>query len=131
MQGSLNRISRSGVRISQGAPSSRNISESIRTFSPHLRPASLPDTSASYFAVIARESDRRSISIMINCCFNPKCSKELRYLRDGRVVRIIHGDGDQMRPEHFWLCGHCSRFYEFVFAPDGSVGLNVRSGTKP
>jgi hypothetical protein len=63
---------------------------------------------------------------MINVCYNSECKKELRYLRDGRVVRIIHGNGDEARLEHFWLCGLCSSEYEFVFEPDGSVGLKRR-----
>lgn len=64
---------------------------------------------------------------MVDCCYNPKCKKELRYLRDGRVVRIIHTDGETMRVEHFWLCGHCSRAREFVFGTDGSVTLRNRA----
>lgn len=63
---------------------------------------------------------------MINLCYNSGCKKELRYLRDGRVVRIIHGKGDQARLEHFWLCGPCSSEYDFVFEPDGSVRLQRR-----
>ena len=63
---------------------------------------------------------------MVDVCYNPECKKELRYLREGRVVRIIHGDGDEARLEHFWLCGHCSQIYEFVFPSDGPVGLKVR-----
>jgi hypothetical protein len=65
---------------------------------------------------------------MINVCYNSECKKELRYLRDGRVVRIIHGNGDEARLEHFWLCGLCSSEYEFVFELDGSVGLKHRPG---
>lgn len=63
---------------------------------------------------------------MINVCFNAECKKELRYLREGRVVRIIHEHGDDARPEHFWLCGPCSMSFEFVFGPDGSVSLRNR-----
>ena len=59
-------------------------------------------------------------------CFNPECKQELRYLREGRVVRIVHGDGDGARLEHFWLCGPCSLAYDFVFGSDGSVGLKAR-----
>lgn len=63
---------------------------------------------------------------MVNYCYNPGCKRELHYLRDGRVVRIIHGLDDDMRVEHFWLCGHCSETYEFVFGADGSVSLRDR-----
>jgi len=30
---------------------------------------------------------------MIDACFNPECRQELHHLRDGRVVRVIHGIG--------------------------------------
>jgi hypothetical protein len=60
---------------------------------------------------------------MVNACYNSECKKELHYLREGRVVRIIHGDGNEARLEHFWLCGPCSVAYEFVFEADGSVSL--------
>lgn len=65
----------------------------------------------------------RGHRFMVNACYNSECNKELRYLREGRVVRIVHDDGDQARVEHFWLCGPCSRAYEFIFEPDGSIGL--------
>jgi len=67
---------------------------------------------------------------MINVCYNSECRKELRYLRDGRVVRIVHGNGDEARLEHFWLCGSCNSEYEFVFDPDGSVSLKHRPGER-
>jgi hypothetical protein len=63
---------------------------------------------------------------MVNFCFNSECRKELRYLSEGRVVRVVHGDGDNARMEHFWLCGPCSETFEFVFAPDDSVSLKRR-----
>ena len=66
---------------------------------------------------------------MINVCYNSECKKELRYLRDGRVVRIIHGNGDEARVD-VWLCGLCSSEYEFVFEPDGSVSLKRRPGER-
>jgi hypothetical protein len=50
----------------------------------------------------------------------------LRYLREGRIVRIVHCDGGEARLEHFWLCGPCSSAFEFVFESDGSVGLKHR-----
>ena len=67
---------------------------------------------------------------MINVCYNSDCRKELHYLRDGRVVRMIHGNGDKARLEHFWLCGPCSSEYDFVFGPDGSVSLKHRPGER-
>jgi hypothetical protein len=68
----------------------------------------------------------QNIASMVNACHNPECKKELHYLREGRVVRIVHGEGDAARLEHFWLCGPCCRMYEFVFERDGSVSLKVR-----
>lgn len=68
---------------------------------------------------------------MVNYCYNPDCKKELIYLREGRVVRIVHGDGDHERLEHFWLCGPCSEAFEFVFEADGQVTLRSRPGTRP
>jgi hypothetical protein len=63
---------------------------------------------------------------MINACHNSECNKELLYLREGRIVRTVQGDGDEERLEHFWLCGPCSDAYDFVFEPDGSVSLKHR-----
>lgn len=52
---------------------------------------------------------------MINSCFNPQCSKPLRYLREGRVfaftvpVAAMKTGGRRTdRLEHYWLCGRCS-----------------------
>jgi hypothetical protein len=65
---------------------------------------------------------------MVDVCYNSECKKELHYLREGRIVRIVHGEGDEARLEHFWLCGPCSDAFEFVFEPDGSVNLKHRHG---
>jgi hypothetical protein len=65
---------------------------------------------------------------MVDVCYNSECKKELHYLREGRIVRIVHGEGDEARLEHFWLCGPCSDTFEFVFEPDGSVNLKHRHG---
>jgi hypothetical protein len=70
---------------------------------------------------------------MISHCSNPECGKPLRYLRDGRVVRMIRpretsGPSLPANPgvEHFWLCGDCYRCYDFSFLPNGSVRVNRR-----
>lgn len=65
---------------------------------------------------------------MIDRCFNPACGRELRYLQDGRVVRVIRGKADHASVEHYWLCGACYRTHDFEFPPDGSVALRGRSG---
>ena len=58
-------------------------------------------------------------------CANPQCSKELLYLREGRIELLeleSHAD-DQFRPDdgafamnslpskYFWLCGECAETY--------------------
>jgi hypothetical protein len=73
---------------------------------------------------------------MISECFNPSCRRELTYLRDGRVVRIIRDDPGGLRVEHFWLCGSCYLQYDFCFTDDRalSIGLQMRDTrlkTKP
>lgn len=63
---------------------------------------------------------------MIDNCFNPACRRELHRLRDGRVVRVIHGRGSGASVEHFWLCGTCYEKYDFAFPPEGGVTLDAR-----
>jgi hypothetical protein len=60
---------------------------------------------------------------MIDTCFNPDCRQALRHLRDGRVVRVIHGIGVDATVEHFWLCGTCYEKHDFAFPADGTVKL--------
>jgi hypothetical protein len=61
---------------------------------------------------------------MIDNCFNPVCNKELRYLRDGRIVRIDRGSGNGATFVHYWLCGLCYISYDFSFSANGSVTLS-------
>src|ERR1700733_3476602 len=72
---------------------------------------------------------------MIDKCFNPVCNKELRYLRDGRIVRIDRGSGNGATSVHYWLCGPCYISYDFSFSANGSVTLSPRpvrsDGTGP
>jgi hypothetical protein len=63
---------------------------------------------------------------MIDRCFNPACRRKLHYLRDGRVVRVIHGKGEDEVIEHFWLCGPCYEEYNFAFPPGGGVVLEPK-----
>jgi len=60
-------------------------------------------------------------------CFNPACDKELRYLRDGRVIRVIRREDDQTLVQHYWLCGTCYDDYDFAFPPNGDVVIQHRS----
>jgi len=61
-------------------------------------------------------------------CFNPACNRELRYLRNGRIVRVIRGSNENPSLEHYWLCGQCYQRHDFDFPSDGSVALRTRSG---
>lgn len=63
---------------------------------------------------------------MITQCMNPKCRKELHYLRNGRVIRTTNRIGSTVQVEHFWLCGECHAEYDFILAQDGRVSLISR-----
>ncbi|HZD49413.1 MAG TPA: hypothetical protein VE178_11785 [Silvibacterium sp.] len=64
---------------------------------------------------------------MIDKCFNSACDKQLRYLRDGRVVRVIRREDDQTLVQHYWLCGACYDEYDFAFPPGGEVLIEPRA----
>jgi hypothetical protein len=72
----------------------------------------------------ANQSNREVI--MISQCMNPKCRKELHYLRNGRVIRTTRRIDAQVHVEHFWLCGECHMDYDFLFANDGRVSIAPR-----
>jgi hypothetical protein len=74
---------------------------------------------------VSRIWDRRCI--MITVCFNPVCKRELLYLREGRVVRLVKTQGGQARVEHFWLCGDCYQLYDFQFSAKGGIRLLARA----
>jgi len=45
---------------------------------------------------------------MVSHCANPDCSRELRYLRDGKIYQfVLSPKTGSKRLEHFWLCGDC------------------------
>jgi hypothetical protein len=62
---------------------------------------------------------------MLSECLNPECRKELHYLRDGKVVRVVRQEEERIRVEHFWLCGDCHLYYDFHFS-DGEVSVSRR-----
>jgi hypothetical protein len=64
---------------------------------------------------------------MIDKCFNPACDRKLRYLRDGRVIRVIRREADQSFVQHYWLCGTCYDAFDFVFLPGGDVDIEPRA----
>ncbi len=63
---------------------------------------------------------------MISECMNPSCRRELRYLRDGRVVRVVKRDPDKVKVEHFWLCGDCYLNFDFHFSREGAISMARR-----
>jgi hypothetical protein len=63
---------------------------------------------------------------MISECFNSSCRKELKYLRDGRVVRVIREEAGGLALEHFWLCGACHLNYDFCFSNDWTLTIAPR-----
>jgi hypothetical protein len=64
---------------------------------------------------------------MISECLNPACRRQLHYLRNGKVIRIVHPVEDQVSVEHFWLCGDCNQIYDFKVSPNGAVSLCRRA----
>jgi hypothetical protein len=68
---------------------------------------------------------------MIDNCFNRGCGEKLLYLRSGRVVRIVRNDGEQLRVEHYWLCGNCSVSNDFTFGPHDLISLVSQSQKTP
>jgi hypothetical protein len=60
-------------------------------------------------------------------CFNPQCKRELLYLREGRVMRVVTKQADCSQVEHFWLCANCYRTYDFCFSTAAGVSLVLRS----
>lgn len=66
---------------------------------------------------------------MIDHCFNPACGRELRYLREGRVVRLVGTKPGPPDIKHYWLCGKCYELYDFVFDSDGNLTIGARFHT--
>ena len=67
---------------------------------------------------------------MIDRCFNPACGIAMRYLRDGRVVRVTREKDGRASVEHHWLCGLCYRTYDFEFRLDGAVTLKEKTSAE-
>ena len=72
---------------------------------------------------------------MVSNCANPKCSKPLVYLREGRIfvfdvpIHRLPEEGSARgshRLEHFWLCGECSQTLILQQAGDRSIQLIAR-----
>lgn len=68
---------------------------------------------------------------MVTKCVNPACTKPFLYLTEGKVLRVSSPSaaGSFRHPvEHFWLCGPCSRDFELIAGPQGSVSIIPKTG---
>lgn len=69
---------------------------------------------------------------MVNTCANPLCGKMLHYLREGQIFLFSmpdrNGEGEVRpgHPEHYWLCGECSRTRTLTQDAAGVVHLVQR-----
>lgn len=78
-------------------------------------------------------------------CTNPKCSKELLYLREGSLQLLaLESDSDDpsrqddgafamkpLRSRFFWLCGECSKTHIVKRWTTSGVVLTLRNQKKP
>ena len=78
-------------------------------------------------------------------CANPKCSKELLYLREGSLhLLVLESDSDDqsrqddgafamkpLRSRFFWLCGECSKTHIVKRWTTSGVVLMLRNQKKP
>ena len=73
---------------------------------------------------------------MVNQCANPRCSKELHYLREGRIfvfdlpdpdVPVPAPGGRARRLQHFWLCGSCSETMVMEQTSETGVRVTLKS----
>lgn len=74
---------------------------------------------------------------MVNNCANPKCSKPLHYLREGRifvfdVVAPSNPDGKRgHRLEHYWLCGPCAEVLQLEQTSDRQIRIAPKRALRP
>jgi hypothetical protein len=64
---------------------------------------------------------------MIERCFNPECSENLRYLNQGSVYAWERGSTRMFHTEFFWLCPTCSRIFQLASDESGRPVLSPRS----
>jgi hypothetical protein len=64
---------------------------------------------------------------MITTCSNPSCKTEFRYLRAGRVVRVVHTVAGHDLIEHYWLCGDCCLTHTFKTDRQQHVSVIARN----
>jgi len=70
---------------------------------------------------------------VITTCCNPDCRAPFNF-QEGRLVRFCKALPNDDFPEsehpveHFWLCGDCSKRYEFEF--ESKLNLKLKSSSK-
>jgi hypothetical protein len=81
-------------------------------------PANLPSSCCEGPSSYWRRGQREVLTTvdMITRCSNPNCHRELRYLRGGRVVRVIRKTGGVPEIEHFWLWRKLSQIVGVLFS---------------
>lgn len=63
---------------------------------------------------------------MINCCANPPCRTEFRFLNGGDLYAL---EREFENTQFFWVCPVCSRSLVLELGLDGSVSAEIRSRT--
>lgn len=61
---------------------------------------------------------------MVNCCANPSCKKEFRFLNGGDLYAL---ERESENTQFFWICSRCSRSLVLELGSDGSVSPGFRS----
>ena len=68
---------------------------------------------------------------MVSMCANPRCSAELRNLRDGRLFvvdprgRRHHEKANTRHLRWHWLCNACAERFTLEFGSDGEVVMCI------
>ena len=69
---------------------------------------------------------------MLSQCANPKCNKELHYLREGKVF-LFSPNNSSKQPsktfqllKHYWLCGECARNWTLAMDSENGVQLSEK-----
>ena len=69
---------------------------------------------------------------MVSQCANPDCSRELNYLRDGKIYQfVLSPKTGSRRLEHFWLCGECSKTMILICVDQSEVKTVGKANTDP
>jgi hypothetical protein len=61
---------------------------------------------------------------MVNCCANPSCRTEFRFLNGGDLYAL---EQEFENTQFFWVCPRCSRSLVLELGLDGSVSAEIRS----